>query len=287
MARELGGGEVTVVGRLVGGLDCSTHLLAEVNRKLVLKRFKPGAVTARLEFENLALALSGPVATPEPVALDEAGGWFGTPALVMTALEGRPDLVPADPKQWARQLATALAAVHETPVPELLSPRPEPIWKRWMPWVEPPDGQMKAITGAVRRLREAAGAEPVVFSHGDYHPGNLLFHEGEVSGVVDWLSAHLQPRHYDVAYCRKDLAVHPGGDLAEQFLGAYEAEVGIRLKDIALWDVLCGSRGMQYGRRWAPSFEEMGVHISGATIVGRSTAFVEEALAKARLGRGS
>lgn len=284
MATSLGGGNLKVLGRLVGGLDCSTHLLAQAGRRLVLKRYKPGAVPARVEFENLAVARFGALPTPEPVALDEAAEWFGTQALVMTALEGKAELFPSDTLQWVGQLATALAAVHETPARDL-SVRPEPLWQRWEPWVQPPDDRMRAITAAVRMLKESAASEKTVFSHGDYHPGNVLFHNGELSGVVDWMRARPEPRQHDVAYCRKDLAVHPGGDLADQFLRAYEAEVGVRLNDMALWDVLCGSRGMQYARRWIPSFAEMNVDLSGEAILERSTAFVEEALVRAGLGR--
>lgn len=83
-----------------------------------------------------------------------------------------------------------------------------------------------------------------------------------------------------MAYCRKDLAVHPGGDLADRFLAAYEAEVGIRLAHMDLWDVLCGSRGIQYGPRWVPSFAEVGVRLTGEEIVDRSTRFVDSALAR-------
>ncbi|NYE75087.1 aminoglycoside phosphotransferase (APT) family kinase protein [Microlunatus parietis] len=42
--------------------------------------------------------------------------------------------------------------------------------------------------------------------HGDYHPGNLLWRDGALTGVIDWNGARLGSRWFDVAYCRADVA---------------------------------------------------------------------------------
>ena len=277
LSASLGGLRIQVVRRLPGGLDCSTHLLRQGDRRLVLKRFRPDHSGAIVEFENLGFAAAAAVATPEPLAADEAGEWFGTPALVMSALPGRAMLNPSEPRRWVKELAVALAAVHEVD-PTGLPPRPAPLWQRWQPWIDPPDRRMTAIAAAVAELGRHAQTEPAVLSHCDYHPGNVLFSRGRLSGITDWRGARPEPRQHDVAYCRKDLALNPGGDLPDQFLAAYEAEVGFSLPLVPLWDVLCGSRGMQYGHRWVTSFAEMGVPLGPSEIVTRSTTFVDAAL---------
>ena len=45
-----------------------------------------------------------------------------------------------------------------------------------------------------------------VFIHRDYHPANVLWREGAVSGVVDWINACRGPAGVDVAHCRTNLA---------------------------------------------------------------------------------
>jgi aminoglycoside phosphotransferase (APT) family kinase protein len=277
LTEHLGGRRVSDVVRLAGGLDCATHAFTLDGERLVLKRSKPGATTAGIEFENLRYASRSSVATPEPVALDEAGTWFGTPALVMTALPGSANLFPADLDRWVRQLAAALAAVHDTPAADFPIRRP-PAWQRWTPWTDEIDGRMVGIIAAVASLREVAAGETVVFTHDDYHPGNAVFVGHTLTGVVDWSHTAMEPRQAAVAYCRKDLAIHPGGDAPDRFLAAYEAEIGFPLEHMALWDVLYGSRAMQWGHRWPPSFAELGVPVSGSDIARISAAFVDAAL---------
>jgi aminoglycoside phosphotransferase (APT) family kinase protein len=126
-----------------------------------------------------------------------------------------------------------------------------------------------------------AGAQPRVFTHQDYHPGNILFAGDTLVGVVDWMHAANEPAESSVAFCRKDLAVHPGGDAPDRFLAAYEAETGRRL-DIGLWDVLHGARALQWGHLWVPSFAEAGVSLTSEQIVAASAAFVDTALSRRR-----
>ncbi|GAA6024177.1 hypothetical protein JCM10207_005595 [Rhodosporidiobolus poonsookiae] len=45
------------------------------------------------------------------------------------------------------------------------------------------------VAPALRKLRRA----PLVFVHGDFNPGNILVHEGKLSGVIDWERAGWYP----------------------------------------------------------------------------------------------
>lgn len=87
----------------------------------------------------------------------------------------------------------------------------------------------------------------------------------------------MEPREAGVAYCRKDLAIHPAGDAPDRFLSAYEAETGHRL-DMALWDVLYGAWALQWGYRWVGSFAELGVALTAEQIAEASASFLDAAL---------
>src|SRR6266536_1251592 len=51
---------------------------------------------------------------PEPVAADADGRESdGHPAILMTRLPGRPDVTPADPEGWLRQIAAMAARIHD------------------------------------------------------------------------------------------------------------------------------------------------------------------------------
>jgi aminoglycoside phosphotransferase (APT) family kinase protein len=75
-----------------------------------------------------------------------------------------------------------------------------------------------------------------VFIHRDYHPTNVLWHKGAVSGVVDWINACRGPAGVDVAHCRTDLAQMCGPAAADQFLDAYR-EVAHGFAYNPYWDL--------------------------------------------------
>jgi hypothetical protein len=59
------------------------------------------------------------------------------------------------------------------------------------------------------------------FIHRDLHPGNILWEEGQVVAVIDWLSGCIGPLALDVSHCRANLAMDLGLDIADSFLSAY------------------------------------------------------------------
>jgi len=151
-------------------------------------------------------------------ASDEVG--FGAPVVLMSFIEGEIELRPSSLQQWLGDLAGQLAAIHRHAADAF-------PW-RFRSWVDrdilaPPEWR------TVPRVWERAidlllGAEPdsgPVFIHRDYHPTNVLWRAGAISGVVDWINACRGPAGVDVAHCRTNLAQMYGPDTADQFLDAY------------------------------------------------------------------
>jgi aminoglycoside phosphotransferase (APT) family kinase protein len=64
------------------------------------------------------------------------------------------------------------------------------------------------------------------FIHRDFHPGNVLWARGRVSGVVDWANACRGPAGCDVATCAGNLIDLGGPGVAARFVAAYEAVTG-------------------------------------------------------------
>ena len=116
MARALGSDQPpSDLHRLTGGLEARTYAFRLREDRFVVKVFVDEPDLARPEFDNLAAVSGAGVPTPEPVLMDGDGAWFGAPAIVMTALPGRPEMHPTDRSLWIDEAATALAAVHEIP----------------------------------------------------------------------------------------------------------------------------------------------------------------------------
>jgi aminoglycoside phosphotransferase (APT) family kinase protein len=64
-----------------------------------------------------------------------------------------------------------------------------------------------------------------VLVHRDYHPGNMLWRWGTVSGVVDWQAICTGPAVIDVAHCRVNLLTF-GAATAGQFTAWWQRESG-------------------------------------------------------------
>jgi aminoglycoside/choline kinase family phosphotransferase len=74
---------------------------------------------------------------------------------------------------------------------------------------------------AVEISRGPAPDLPAVLLHRDFHPGNVLWRYGRVSGVVDWLGACSGPAPADVAHCRINLLTM-GAEVASRFTVRWE-----------------------------------------------------------------
>lgn len=224
-----------------------------------------------MEWERLKIALSAPIPTPEPVAFDPDGAWFGLPALLMSHLPGTVVYPPA-----VDALARTLAALHTTavpePVPDLL--RRPGLWTYWQQTAPVPAGVLAALAA----LPAIAEAEAGVLSHCDFHPANVLVEQGVVTGVVDWSGARFAPRAFDVALMRCDLAVEPGGAAPDHFLAAYQRAAGVELQHLEAWDAFAAARALEHGAGWVDSWTDTRIEMTVEKIHDRAWAFAQAAL---------
>ena len=79
-----------------------------------------------------------------------------------------------------------------------------------------------------------------VFIQRDFHPGNVLWKRGAVSGVVDWQAACVGPPSIDVGHCRANLFEF-GLDVADEFMTAWERLSG---RDYDPWAEVVSIVGM-------------------------------------------
>jgi aminoglycoside phosphotransferase (APT) family kinase protein len=281
MALSLGRvGEIAEITPLTGGLECETSAFIYCGQRFVVKRFKSGEhYPAMTEFENLSRVSRVNVSTPEPVSLDDNGVWFGAPAFVMTALPGRSGFALRDVHAWTSGAATALATIHDF-APDVAGAAVLPRWRRWQPTTEGLGSDSVRAGNALSALYSVAADAPVVFSHDDYNPGNVLFCNDSLSGVIDWSEVTVEPRQAAVALYRHMLAIHPGGIAPDLFLASYQAAAGMELDNVPLWDILYGLRGSRPVPHWVRAFRAHGVPVTGEVIKARSLRWIRQALTR-------
>jgi aminoglycoside phosphotransferase (APT) family kinase protein len=216
--------------------------------RLVLRRFvradwraeEPDAPTR--EAAALDLVRRCPLATPRLVALDPDGTDLGEPAVLMARLRGRIDWDPPDLEAFLRRLAAALPRIHSTPLP------PDPGIPAYGPYElglsdAPPGSDRPDVwRRAIEVFNGPAPSAEDLFIHRDYHPGNVLWSRGDVSGVVDWVHASVGSPYVDVGHCRGNLADRFGLEAADRFLDLYRAESGRGDYD-PYWDIVAALGG--------------------------------------------
>jgi aminoglycoside phosphotransferase (APT) family kinase protein len=240
-------GRLISVAVLPGATSSALHRVeVERNAKhlsLVLRRFtnddwvRAEPDLALREAVGLQHAARAGLPAPELVAIDKDGSYCGVPATLVTLVQGAVVLLPANRHEWIRGLAHAAAQIH----------RVDAAGFRWKyrryndrdslqvpQWSQQPDAWLTAIDlvqGAAPSYREC-------FVHRDYHASNVLWSNGRVSGVVDWVNACRGPAGIDVAWCRHNLANLHGVSAADDFLTAYIEAAGSDFEYDPYWDFM-------------------------------------------------
>ena len=267
LGSSLGLGQPVAVEELLGGLGQSPLLISFRETKVVLKSFGENRSAAEAEFANLQHS-AGVSLVPRALAIDLGGGWGAGAAIAMSWIDGSGGFEGPHDRVWFAGLAHGLAAVHSIAPPHLHSQIPHRLFD-WIRTATTDEPRFESLRPILRELE--VSSSDVVFSHGDYQPGNVLFRQAEVRGVVDWLDAAPRDRAFDVAYCRGVLAVYPGGDSPDLFRQSYEELVGTEV-DCRRWDLVLAARGMRGARaRWSEAFARLGVDIPADVMWDRSS----------------
>ena len=240
--------QIIAAKQLKGGMSSLVHELrvrvGETELSVVLRLFhdkewlRNEPDLARHEAESLRMAArSAVVPVPEVIAFDESGADCGMPAVLMSRLDGETVLALPDFGRWIDGMAEALAALHALEAGEF-------PWKHFRyadalrldasAWSRVP-GEWLAAAGIV------LGPPPAVaprFIHRDYHPTNILWSGGNVSGIVDWVNGCIGPAGIDVGHCRVNLAQLYGVGAAELFLDAYCRHAGETFTYDPYWDLV-------------------------------------------------
>lgn len=202
--------------------------------RVVLRRYVLAAEVhepdiAAYEADVLRLVGSGTGAVPTPrlIDVDPTGAHADVPALVMSHLAGRAVWEPGNRQRWCDALAHALVAVHAVPIPDGATLRA--YWPYGQQSYEPPRWTERPALWerAVAIFHGDTIELPARFVHRDFHPGNVLWRRGSITGVVDWQHACAGPSVVDVGHNRLNL-FFADEDLAQRFTAAWEAVSGER-----------------------------------------------------------
>jgi aminoglycoside phosphotransferase (APT) family kinase protein len=214
------------------------------------------------EAAALTLLAAADIPAPRLVACSE----HGPSALLMTFVAGVSELAIPAPGT----VTDLLERVHDLPTEGLSrwsyrgyhedTDLARPAW-----WED-----TRTWERAVRQTQTTRPATDPVVIHRDFHPGNILWHDGRLSGVVDWVNACTGPADFDASHMRVNLAVLHGPDVTDRLIAGDP-----------VWDIEAALGFLDWSSpaaiaEWAGPWP----HIPAKVVRTRIEAFVSEALAR-------
>ncbi len=226
-----------------------------------------------------AVAASGLVPVAEPLWLEPDAKLLGAPFYVMEAVSGmvpvpgeRAPFEPSRRETVGRRLAGIIASLHKRPLEEWAlgfetppaAAYPAHALDRWEEFYEDSTlievPAMRAAFAWMRRHPPAT--ERLVFCHGDYRYGNLMFSGARVVAVFDWELAHAGDPLEDLGWTllpalRTDPALIAETVAPAEFLRLYSEQGGIAIDATALrfWSILAHVKGAAIYLRGVKAFE--------------------------------
>jgi aminoglycoside phosphotransferase (APT) family kinase protein len=119
--------------------------------------------------------------------------------------------------------------------------QPYPLKLRRAPvWASRPEVWLRAF----ELLDGPAPSVERTVIHRDYHPGNVLWQDGRVSGVIDWVNTSVGCPWADVGHCRVNIASELGQPAADRFVELYRAAAGRGDDYHPYWDIAAAVGGL-------------------------------------------
>lgn len=256
-------GEVARWEVLRGGTSSAMYAVELANgRQLVLRcrvRDEGEPDPAAGEAAALGVAARAAVPTPLLIAVDRDGSRAGVPSVLMARLDGKVVWDPKDTTRWLRGLARVLPLIHDVDTTDAhLGTFFTYQQQEYRPpkWATNPTAWERAIEIFHGPTLETDRS----FVHRDFHPGNVLWRRGRVTGVVDWEAGCIGPPSIDISHCRANLLGY-APDLATEFTTVAETALH---REFHPWADIASLIGTLDGLRRTPPRLAGRVAIEGA-----------------------
>lgn len=283
------GARVRRYWNLLGGISAQMTGLEAVMKDGRLERFilrrRGSSETVAMEYRLLELLTETAVPAPVPVLIDISGMIFPEPFLVLRMMHGRPDYARRDVLATAEKMAAALAEIHALDI-ELLASAGLPNQKLRLerraradsgPYDEGMD-QARILT-IVKENWSSQLDERAHLVHGDFWPGNILWRDEVICGIIDWEDAELGDPLLDVAISRLDVLWIYGFEAMDAFTQCYRSLTGANYQALPFWDLVCALRPAFSLAEWASGWPALGrPDITEVTMRERHRFFVQQAI---------
>ncbi|NDJ52067.1 MAG: phosphotransferase [Chloroflexi bacterium] len=199
--------------------------------------------------------------------------------LMMKRIDGQAIFEPGDLAAYVHAMAALLARIHTTPLhreAEAILPLGAEVYQQVLDqhadvaqrWIGP------AAEPLMQRAWLASPLNQPTLLHGDFWPGNVLWSEQAIVGVIDWEDAAIGDPLADLANSRREILWFFGVEAMHQFTEAYiDHAPALDLTHLPYWDCATTLFKIEQIASWCLSPDRQ------ALFRQRSTWFMDQAVA--------
>ncbi|MDX2105710.1 MAG: phosphotransferase [Candidatus Melainabacteria bacterium] len=225
------------------------------------KSFEENPNIAHFEFEVLKFMREAGLPVPHPYHLDNTGIIFKRPYVVLGLLDGDTIYAPEDKLTYGRKMAEMLLVIHATAgdrdlLPEQKKRLDKDLAKIKDKWDDAIEEQK--IRARLKSIWPVIKPNESKVLHGDFWPGNILWQNGEITGVLDWEECELGDPMLEIAITRFDLLCICGVECMEAFTDRYVELSGIDKTNLPVYDLFASLRPAGKLAEWARGWRELG-----------------------------
>lgn len=277
---------------LTGGVSAQVVRLtiAQVHgsRSLLLRWHTGGGQRIEREATVLRQLHAAGLPVPQVIAEGIAGDPLPDAYLLLEFIDGQTDFTPGDVSAYVRSAAATLAQVHQVGVSAGLAGLLPDHNATCAEQVARHPLMLDHVLGEDRireRLRELwpwSQDNRGCLLHGDYWPGNLIWRDGVLVGIIDWEDAALGDPLADLANSRLEMLFAFGQMAMLEFTTAYVAyRPALDLRRLPHWELMASLRPMQQLAAWAPGWAAYGrPEVTEYSLQAAHRWFVGQALAR-------
>lgn len=220
---------------------------------------------ARDEFALLKALHDDGLPVAHPVYLDESCEVYPIPYLVVAYLDGATEFSPRNLPDFLRQSAGLLAKIHQAkqslPALDFLSDRAKHV--QWWLDFQPKQLDEQLDEGRLRTVLETffplKQANESTLLHSDFWPGNLIWRDGQLVGVIDWEDAEIGDPLSDLGIARLEMLWAFGREAMRDFTQAYQTLMPhLDYGNLPYWDLFSALRPANQLADWATTWPEIG-----------------------------
>ena len=210
----------------------------------------PAENSIKTEFDLLNILHSRGIPCPKPLFLDTSCKTLDKRFMLMSYLKGEVDIPNSDNLSFIEEMVRKLRYIHETKTDSLpnlnlrINPLDNlfeylPVGKNW-----------DKLKNFLLSIPDTEYTGNRMLLHGDFWPGNILWKNNKIVGIVDWEYAAIGDPFSDLAVTSLDLRYSFGVQGMKKLLEIYSDYLPIDRFRYSLWLIYVASSTLYFMDEW-------------------------------------